>query len=89
MSVSTYGLTTQFANLTPDSTYYAQVKAVNHSGINTIYLNLGSTKTNAANSPTGFVFTNAALNNLTATWNLSTPAGQSYVMRVSTANDFS
>src|SRR5205814_1192693 len=37
--------TETFTSLSGDTTYYAQVRAVNHSGIPTNFTNLGSTKT--------------------------------------------
>src|SRR5205814_7932033 len=40
-SSTTYNLSGTFINLIPDTTYYAQVKAVNHSEIETSYLTLG------------------------------------------------
>jgi len=55
MSSSTYLLTGNLINLVPDATYYAQVKAVNHSEISTNYLTLGSTITNFSGIPTIFI----------------------------------
>src|SRR6185295_14941727 len=88
-SATTYLLTATFDTLTPDSTYYAEVRAVNHSGIDTDYLQLGSTKTRTSNAPTNLQFTAASTNTLTATWTASDPAGNTYTLRVSTDGNFS
>jgi hypothetical protein len=50
-STATITPAASFGGLTPDATYFAQVKAVNFSGISTAYAMLGSTKTLAPNAP--------------------------------------
>jgi len=74
-SSETYLLNGTFFTLVPDATYYAQVKAVNHSEIPTNYLALGSTKTLQTPIPTNLTFTAAAATNLTASWTAPNPAG--------------
>src|SRR5205823_6652575 len=88
VSSTTYNLSGIFINLIPDATYYGQVKALNHYDIETAYLALGSTKTNQANAPTGLAFTSATVSSLTASWNASSPAGNSYTLQVSTDSSF-
>ena len=76
-SVSTSGL----ASLT---SYYFRVKAVNRFGLETAYLDLGSTETTSAggslnvSSPTNVRFTWVALASATVTWDLN--SGNSYLM---------
>lgn len=88
LSSTTWNLSAAFVNLIPDTTYYAHVKALNHSDISTEYLELGSTKTNAANAPSNLVFSTAAATSLTGTWDPSAPAGDSYTLQVSTDAGF-
>ncbi|OVE78360.1 hypothetical protein BVX98_00455, partial [bacterium F11] len=88
-STETYGMNGVFSNLVPDTTYYAQVKAVNHSGIDTNYLNLGSTETLAADLPKNLTFTAASTNTLTATWGAPDSGADSYELEISTHSNFS
>ena len=55
LSSTTTNVNANFTSLVPDTVYNAQVKAINHSGISTAYVALGSTRTNAANVPTNRV----------------------------------
>ncbi|MCG3204500.1 MAG: hypothetical protein KCHDKBKB_01215 [Elusimicrobia bacterium] len=89
LNTFTTNLTTNFVSLIPATTYYAQVKAVNHSGIGTDWLVLGSTVTRVVNTPASLFFSSAATNWLAATWNATTPVADSYTLRVSTAQNFS
>lgn len=85
---TTTDLATTFNTLAPLATYYAQVRAVNHSGIPTNWLPIGSTITLAPYAPSNFAFTAASTNTLSASWNTPVPAGDSYVLRVSTDSNF-
>src|SRR5262249_52216094 len=87
-SSSTYNLNASFTGLVPATTYYAEVKAVNHSGISTAFLNLGSTVTLGSPAPTGLVFIAATTQTLTAQWSPTTPPGSSYTLQVSTDINF-
>src|SRR5205814_9233647 len=83
LTSTTYNLNGVFTGLIPDATYYAQVKAVNHSEIPTAYLDLGSTKTLQSPIPTNLAYTTGTATSLTASWNATSPAGDSYTFRVS------
>ncbi|OVE77605.1 hypothetical protein BVX98_02240, partial [bacterium F11] len=87
-STETYGLNGVFTGLIPDTTYYAQVKAVSHSGVHTNYQNLGSTMTLLPLAPTSLQFTNANTDDLTATWSEPNSSGDTYDLQLSTASDF-
>jgi hypothetical protein len=65
-SATTYSLSNTFTSLVPDTTYYSRVKAINHSGIETAYTDLGSTMTLKSPTPTGLVYTSATTTSLTA-----------------------
>jgi hypothetical protein len=88
-SDSVYALSDVVTQLESGVTYYARVQAINHSGIKTTFVNLGSTKTVAAPVPKNFAFTASSVNSLSASWTASTPSGDSYNMQVSTTSDFS
>src|SRR5207248_2955892 len=61
----------------------------NFSGISTSYLFLNSTVTLPANAPTNLVFTGSNPTDLTASWTAPSPAGQTYILQVSTSqSDF-
>src|SRR4029077_4753598 len=60
LTTATYLSTATFTNLVPATTYYAHVKAVNHSEISTNYTFLGSTLTLTANPPTVLTFIGSA-----------------------------
>jgi hypothetical protein len=85
---STLSLDTTFTGLNAETVYYARVKAINHSGIHTEYLLLGSTTTKIPYGPTNLVYSTASITSLTATWTAPVPAGQSYTLQVSTDNNF-
>lgn len=87
--LTTTDATRSFMGLIPDKAYYAEVRAVNHSGIPTDWLNVGSTTTFTVNTPTGFVLSSATTNTLSALWNVAVPAADSYSFQVSTASNFS
>ncbi len=79
----------QFLGLSPNTTYYSHVRAINRSGIATTYLDLGSTVTIRVPIPSNFRFTSSAITSLTASWTASTPSGDNYIFQVSTASDMS
>src|SRR5207244_9610760 len=83
LSSTTFNLNATFTGLVPETTYYAEVKAVNFSGISTVYLNVGSTVTQSANAPTNLVYTGAISTSLRPQWTAHYPAGQSYILQVS------
>src|SRR5262249_19056214 len=75
-----------FIGLLAETVYYGQVRAVNHSGIPTSYLILGSTQTSIPNAPTNLHVTTATSTGLTAAWDSSVPAGNTYTLQLSTSN---
>lgn len=87
-SSTTNNLNGTFISLDPGATYFAQVRALNHSDIPTAYLVLGSTFTTAASLPTNLFVTTSTENSLTASWTPPTPPGDSYTLQVSTDNTF-
>ncbi|MCG3205053.1 MAG: hypothetical protein KCHDKBKB_01770 [Elusimicrobia bacterium] len=87
-SSTTYNLNAGFTGLRPGVTYYAQVKAVNHNEVGTLYLVLGTTVTKSAIAPTGLDYTDATSTTLTAGWNQVTLEDDFYTLQVSSANDF-
>src|SRR5207244_9144189 len=68
LSSTTFNLNATFTGLAPSTTYYAEVKAMNFSGISTTYLNVGSSVTLPANAPTNLIYTGATSTNLSAQW---------------------
>ncbi len=89
LSSTTNNLNSTFSSLIPDSIYFGRVAAVNHSGVPTAFVNLGSTATLPVNAPTGLFISSAATNRLTGGWTASAPTGDSYTFQVSTASNFS
>ncbi len=88
-SSATYNLSATFSSLQEDTTYYAEVKAINHGGTSTAYLQLGSTKTVVLASPSNLHFVAAQTNFLSAAWTATSPPADTYNFQVSTASDFS
>ena len=96
-SSQTYNLHAAFATLSPDSTYYAQVQALNSGGTPTAFVNFGSTDTFAVlpAAPSGVsTFTAVSPTGLTLNWSSGTaagydPAGTLYVAQISTMAGFS
>ncbi len=89
LSATTDNLNATFLNLVPDTIYYGRVQAINHSGIPTAFLVLGSTRTDKTPAPSLFAYTTASTGSLTATWDVVSPTADNYTVEVSTANDFS
>ncbi len=87
-SIATDNLSADFTSLVPNTTYYGRVRAINHSGIPTTFLVLGSTRTQTTPTPTNLIYVAASTNTLTGTWTqINTPA-DTYTLEVSTAIDF-
>jgi hypothetical protein len=84
----TYNITAMFVGLDALTTYYAQVKAVNHSNIDTGYLVLGSTLTGQADLPQNPRYTDAGTAYVTVAWNAPTGGADSYILRVSSNINF-
>ncbi|MFH2201703.1 MAG: fibronectin type III domain-containing protein [Elusimicrobiota bacterium] len=80
-------------SLTPNSTYYARVRAANHGGIASVYTALGSTLTLAnAPVPATPVFAPVFISSLTLSYDPGTPAnpvGTRYDVELSSFSDFS
>ncbi|MBI5883542.1 MAG: hypothetical protein HZB91_10615 [Elusimicrobia bacterium] len=77
------------AGLGVNTTYYAEVRAVNNNGIPTAYADLGSTAT-LANAPTSALPSAIAVDRLTANWGPnSNPGGTRYLAQLSADSGFS
>ncbi|MBU2573497.1 MAG: fibronectin type III domain-containing protein [Elusimicrobia bacterium] len=95
-SLGAYGLNAVFTALTPDTTYYSRVRAVNFGGIATDFAVFGTTLTLAAlpGFPEGAVFTAVYYSSMTVNWSSGSvaggynPAGALYRAEVSTSADF-
>ncbi len=82
-------LTATFTALQPNTTYFAQVKAINSGGVSSAYADLGFTFT-LANLPTSIPPTNIQTNQITANWGANgNPAGTSYLVQASQVSNFS
>ncbi len=89
-SSQTLNTSAPFSGLIPNDPYFAQVKAINGLGLNTVFVNFGSTQTPTA--PPGLaapVFTAIGINSLTANWTSDgNPAGTTYYAQISTMASF-
>lgn len=75
LSSTTYNLNATFTSLSVATTYYAQVKTVNHSGLSTSFLTIGSTVT--ISSATTLTWTGAT----DTQWNVATNWDPNFVPR--------
>ncbi len=89
ISSVTYNTSAIFTGLDVGVTYYARVKATNHSGVDTAYTALGSTVTRTIPPPTNLIFSDASTTSLDLMWTASSLTPDSYTLAISTNNDFS
>jgi len=95
-SSQTYNLSAGFANLTPNTTYYARSQAINQGGAATLFMVLGSTSIPAVmpGQPVGAVYTQVYTSSMTVNWSSGTiltgynSAGTQYKVELSTAAGF-
>jgi hypothetical protein len=79
---------TSFTGLTPDTEYFAQVKAVNHRGVETGYENLGSTRTTRRRCPGTSASPPRIRLRSPQAGIRRVPEADSYIYRVSTVDNF-
>ncbi len=83
LTSTTLNLGASFAALTPNTSYFAQVVALNAAGTPTAPLGLGSTVTPAA-LPVGLALSNVVANGLSASWGAAgNPAGTLFTAQIS------
>lgn len=89
ISSITYSLFAGTSNLNANTTYYFQVRALNNSGVPTLFVNLGSTSTLAASLVAGS-FSNMGVYTIQANWTTvpSNPGWTLYELQTSTAPNF-
>jgi hypothetical protein len=87
-SSTTFDTFATFIGLSPNTTYYTRVQAVNSAGASTSFVSLPSALT-LANPPTAAAPTNVQINQITANWSANAnPAGTSYTVQISTDAGF-
>ena len=95
-SSQTYGLSGVFEDLSPNTSYYARVQAMNGGGTGTDFTALGATATLAVmpGRPAGDVYTKIFAGSMTVNWSSGTaatgydPAGTRYKVEFSTSAGF-